>query len=272
MHLQAHVARLVHRHLTRVHPHPYPKPELRHRQLRIRRRVQCRPTRSGNATKNASPAVSTSTPPCAAHASRHTRWCSTATPTALRPSSSSSAVEPSMSVNRNVTVPRGRSCSCRQLTSRDRVSLRAPQADTRAVRRVDSLSSRASGPVDRGRAVERTGRSHVRARDGASHRALRHVWAPARIELAHAVWEGFPRSPASQVASRACSRSCSACAAGAAGPTRRPAGSVHEKGEPDVLGVDREAAPNRACRRSRADGSRAQHSLASSRADASRPR
>ena len=64
----------------------------------------------GNAKKNASPCVSTSTPPSAAQASRIRRRCSasaSAYPSA--PSSCSSFVEPSTSVKRKVTVPEGRS-------------------------------------------------------------------------------------------------------------------------------------------------------------------
>jgi hypothetical protein len=64
----------------------------------------------GKATKNASPCVSTSTPPCAPNASRRMRRCSAsaaAYPTA--PSACSNTVEPSTSVNRKVTVPDERS-------------------------------------------------------------------------------------------------------------------------------------------------------------------
>src|SRR5919201_4054463 len=64
-----------------------------------------------NATKNASPCVSTSTPLCCANASRNTRRCSASASAYASPSSCSSRVEPSMSVNRKVTVPEGSSAT-----------------------------------------------------------------------------------------------------------------------------------------------------------------
>ena len=64
----------------------------------------------GKAKKKASPCVSTSTPPSAAHASRMIRRCSaSASAYASAPSSCRSFVEPSTSVKRKVTVPVGRS-------------------------------------------------------------------------------------------------------------------------------------------------------------------
>jgi hypothetical protein len=64
----------------------------------------------GNATKKASPCVSTSTPPWRSKASRMTRRCSArCLPYSSAPSSCNSRVEPSMSVKRKVTVPVGRS-------------------------------------------------------------------------------------------------------------------------------------------------------------------
>ena len=67
-----------------------------------------------NARRNASPCVSTSTPPSDTHASRTIRrWSSSATAYLSGPSSSSSRVDPSTSVNRNVTVPEGRSARTR---------------------------------------------------------------------------------------------------------------------------------------------------------------
>ena len=66
------------------------------------------PVAVGNAAKNASPWVSTSTPPWRTNASRRSRRCSpSASAYAASPSSWRSFVEPSTSVNRNVTVPRG---------------------------------------------------------------------------------------------------------------------------------------------------------------------
>ena len=70
------------------------------------------PSASGavrNATKKASPCVSTSTPLCAPNASRRMRRCSaSAFAYSAVPSSWSSFVEPSTSVKRKVTVPDGR--------------------------------------------------------------------------------------------------------------------------------------------------------------------
>ena len=61
------------------------------------------------ATKNASPCVSTSTPSCSANAARSRRRCSCSASPYSSPSSCSSRVEPSTSVNNNVTTPVGRS-------------------------------------------------------------------------------------------------------------------------------------------------------------------
>lgn len=64
------------------------------------------PRAVGNATKNASPCVSTSTPPWRAAAARNTRRCSARAALYLSaPSSPSRRVDPSTSVNRKVTVP-----------------------------------------------------------------------------------------------------------------------------------------------------------------------
>jgi hypothetical protein len=66
------------------------------------------PRAVGNATKNASPWVSTSTPPWRAAAARNTRRCSARAALYLStPSSPSRRVDPSTSVNRKVTVPEG---------------------------------------------------------------------------------------------------------------------------------------------------------------------
>src|SRR5439155_12244861 len=63
----------------------------------------------GKATKNASPCVSTSTPPWRPNASRNVRRCSvSAAAYPVAPRSCSNLVEPSMSLKRNVTVPLGR--------------------------------------------------------------------------------------------------------------------------------------------------------------------
>ena len=68
------------------------------------------PDAVGNATKNESPSVRISTPPCSATAVRTISACRSSWRTnPSRPSSWSSSVDPSMSVNRNVTVPVGRS-------------------------------------------------------------------------------------------------------------------------------------------------------------------
>jgi hypothetical protein len=61
------------------------------------------------ATKNESPCVSISRPPCAATAARSRRWCSASTSGYPSRSCLRSRVEPSMSVNRKVTAPLGRS-------------------------------------------------------------------------------------------------------------------------------------------------------------------
>ena len=64
-----------------------------------------------NTANNPSPRFSTSTPPCASNAARSSSLCrSRASPsTAPPPNSFRRMVEPSMSVNRNVTVPPGSS-------------------------------------------------------------------------------------------------------------------------------------------------------------------
>ena len=62
----------------------------------------------GNAKKNASPCVSISTPPRSAKHSRISRRWSARSPSYRSPSCLSSAVEPSMSLKTNVTVPLGR--------------------------------------------------------------------------------------------------------------------------------------------------------------------
>ena len=69
------------------------------------------PAAVGNATKNASPCVSTSTPPCAANAvAQHPTVLSQRhLHSASGPSMCSSRVDPSMSVKRKVTVPLGSS-------------------------------------------------------------------------------------------------------------------------------------------------------------------
>src|SRR5215208_2620825 len=68
------------------------------------------PAGDANAAKNASPCVSTSTPPCRANAARSTRrWSLSAAAYGSTPSSCNSFVEFSTSVKRNVTVPRGSS-------------------------------------------------------------------------------------------------------------------------------------------------------------------
>ena len=82
----------------------------------------------GKAMKNASPCVSTSTPPCAAAASRTIRRCS-ASASAYRagPSSCSRRVEPSMSVKSSVTVPSGSALTGRMMTTPERAEpARAP--------------------------------------------------------------------------------------------------------------------------------------------------
>ena len=77
------------------------------------------PSAVGKATKNASPCVSTSTPPALATASRSSRRCSSsAAAYSSGPSSCSSRVEPSTSVKRKVTVPLGRSARIRPLRGR----------------------------------------------------------------------------------------------------------------------------------------------------------
>src|SRR3954453_3192858 len=68
------------------------------------------PSAAGKGRKKASPVVSTSTPPEEAHAERTTaRWVARASAYPSAPSSSRRRVEPSMSLNRKVTVPVGRS-------------------------------------------------------------------------------------------------------------------------------------------------------------------
>ena len=105
--VQADVALLGEHRLTGVHAHPHADgrraPPAPPRPQPARRR------RAANATKNASPCVSTSTPPCRPNASRTTRRCSpSASAYRSHRARASSRVDPSMSVKRNVTVPRGR--------------------------------------------------------------------------------------------------------------------------------------------------------------------
>lgn len=68
-----------------------------------------------NATKKASPCVSTSTPECLVNASRRALLCSPSRSAYRGPSSWRSLVDPSTSVKRRVTVPAG---SSRALTAR----------------------------------------------------------------------------------------------------------------------------------------------------------
>src|SRR4051794_2239628 len=73
------------------------------------------PSAVGKARRKASPAVSTSTPPDAVHAERTTvRWVARAVAYRSSPSWSRRRVEPSMSLNRKVTVPVGRSVDMRE--------------------------------------------------------------------------------------------------------------------------------------------------------------
>jgi hypothetical protein len=67
--------------------------------------------------------VDTSMPPRAAKASRRIRWWASSTPGYRSPRESSSRVLPSMSVNRNVTVPVGRSERVRHHPFAARISL-----------------------------------------------------------------------------------------------------------------------------------------------------
>src|SRR5262245_6691510 len=64
-----------------------------------------------NATKNESPSVPTSTPPWRVNSLRMVRRCSARRSAYSSPSSPTSRVEPSMSVNRSVTVPCGNDTS-----------------------------------------------------------------------------------------------------------------------------------------------------------------
>jgi len=79
------------------------------------------------ATKNESPSVATSTPPGASNANRRMAWCRSRTAVNALPRAATRRVEPSLSVNRNVTVPvgsagRDRSRCC--VTTEDTVALR----------------------------------------------------------------------------------------------------------------------------------------------------
>src|SRR4051812_19617920 len=68
------------------------------------------PDAVGNTAKKASPCVSTSIPPWRSNAERKARRCSaSAAPYFSAPNSSRRRVDPSMSVKRKVTVPRGSS-------------------------------------------------------------------------------------------------------------------------------------------------------------------
>ena len=70
------------------------------------RSVSRAPERSGRATRNASPWVSTSTPPLAANAARNARRCSAERlAVRVRAEVPEQACQPSMSVKRNVAVP-----------------------------------------------------------------------------------------------------------------------------------------------------------------------
>jgi hypothetical protein len=62
---------------------------------------------STNAAKNASPWLSTSWPACPAMATRTSRRCSASTPGYCSRSALTSRVDPSISVNKNVTAPAG---------------------------------------------------------------------------------------------------------------------------------------------------------------------
>ena len=82
------------------------------------------PCAVGKATKNASPCVSTSTPPCPPKASRRMRRCPASVAAyPSGPSSCSRRVDPSTSVNRNVTVPEGRSRCMAGMMRQHRVNI-----------------------------------------------------------------------------------------------------------------------------------------------------
>ena len=92
---------------------PHPDPDLAPSGHACSRSARCAATAAltasrarGNEKKNASPCVSISVPPAAPNVSRTIRrWSRDSVPNASSPSSCRSFVDPSMSVNANVTVP-----------------------------------------------------------------------------------------------------------------------------------------------------------------------
>ena len=107
------VALVADRRLAGVQPHPHAH-VLALRPLSSRS-ARCAATAAStaeraraNEKKNASPCVSISVPSCSPKVSRMIRRCAETTSPYASPSSCSSRVEPSMSVNTNVTVPLGR--------------------------------------------------------------------------------------------------------------------------------------------------------------------
>ena len=109
MHVDPDIALDSHRRCSGVQAHPNRDRPCRERLLPDRAAAAA-PAAVGKATKKASPCVSTSTPPSATNASRSTRrWPARASAYSSGPTRRNSRVDPSMSVNRNVTVPAGRS-------------------------------------------------------------------------------------------------------------------------------------------------------------------
>jgi hypothetical protein len=129
------------------------------------------PEAVGKAKKKASPCVSTSKPPRAAHASRMTRGCSaSASAYASAPSAWRSRVDPSTSVNRKVTVPEESPGRTRGSSADD--GRRASGAHPEAPPRPGPDAERLAGGRVRG--VDNRPRPDERAHRG---------WAVAALEL-----------------------------------------------------------------------------------------
>ena len=110
-----------------------------------------RARRRRDATNNESPSVPISTPPCSATAVRTISLCRSSWRTnPSRPRSCSTRVDPSMSVNRNVTVPVGRSRILRTVRERPRGrSLPAIGPRTTNLRGALMRASTSDGPLAR---------------------------------------------------------------------------------------------------------------------------
>ena len=133
-----------------VQAHPYRRPRLRVSASRVRparaaprRRRATASAASANATKIESPSVNSGTPPCSdERVARNNRRCSSSTGRYPAPSIRARRVEPSMSVNRNVTNPLGRLRRNTETSAPLEVTLMLPQRQLTATSEETGSSGR----------------------------------------------------------------------------------------------------------------------------------